>query len=367
MVGGLDRAGVETWLINVLRRADRARFQMDFLVHGTQPYAYEREAADLGAHVIRCLHPHNAPSYGASLYRVLSGKPRYDIVHGHVHFLAGFVLRIARLAGVPHRIAHSHLDTSLIDAKAGIARRFQVGMAKRWLDSAATRWLAVSTNAAAALFAGAKCESQCGILPCGVDLAPFRGKVDKAAMKSQLGVPPTAWVVGHVGRLEPQKNHAMLVRIAAEITKRDPQVHFLFVGEGRLRPAIEALVKEAGCCDRVHLLGSRADAPKLMRCMDAFVFPSLYEGLPLVAIEAQAAGLECFVSDNLPRAADIVPDSVHRLALADGPSHWAEQILRALTPSAERCAGQKALSAVEQSIFNIENNVEHLLAFYQSL
>jgi glycosyltransferase involved in cell wall biosynthesis len=159
----------------------------------------------------------------------------------------------------------------------------------------------------------------------------------------------------------------MLVQIAAEAAKRDPQVHFLFVGEGRLRPAIEALVKEAGCCDNVHFLGSRADVPQLMRCMDAFVFPSLYEGLGLVVIEAQAAGLECFVSDNLPHAADIVPDLVRRLALADGPSHWAEQILNALTSSAERRSGHKALSAVEQSNFNIENNVENLLTFYESL
>src|ERR1019366_6408370 len=129
--------------------------------------------------------------------------------------------------------------------------------------------------AATALFGG--CNSEYNLFPCGVDLTPFRERVDPAEVRSQLGLPADAWVVGHVGRFEPQKNHRMLVQIASEVAKRDSRVHYLFIGEGRLRPEIEAIVENSECRETVHFLGTRPDVHRLMRCMDAFVFPSLYE------------------------------------------------------------------------------------------
>ncbi len=365
VVGGLNRGGVETWLMHVLRRTDRTRLQMDFLVHGRQTYTYEREATNLGARVIRCLHPHNPFAYGASLYRILSCSPRYDIVHSHIHFFSGFVLRIARLAGVGHRIVHSHTDTSVIDLNAGLARRLQVKISKHWMDNSATRCLAVSAGAAASEFGGTNSEAECSILPCGVDLTPFREKIDSAELRRQLGLPSTAWVVGHVGRFEPVKNHRMLVQIAAEVAKRDRQVHFVFIGDGPLRPEMEARVQDVGCRDTVHFLGSRPDVPRLLQCMDAFVLPSLYEGIPLALIEAQAAGLQCFVSEGVPRGSAVVRDSILRLALKDGPSNWAEAIIRGIRSSDRRRGSKKALSAVELSDFNIDKSLDRLLAIYQ--
>lgn len=362
VVGGLDRGGVETWLMHVLRRVDRRRLQMDFLVHGTQQYAYEREAIELGARVIRCLHPHNPLSYGASLYRILSGQPRYDIVHSHVHFLTGFILRIARLAEVPHRIAHSHSNTNVIDGNSGLARRLEVRISRRWLNNSATQCLAVSSGAATALFGS---EAKCAMLPCGIDLTPFHGTADAAEMRRQLGLPPNVRLVGHIGRFEPPKNHRMLVQIAAEVAKRDPNVHFVLIGEGPLRPEIEAMARASACRGSVHFLGARGDVPGLMKCMDAFILPSLYEGLPLAILEAQAAGLRCLVSTGVPSTADVVPSSIQRLSLEAGMSTWAERIISILRSSDECLSREKALSVVEQSAFNIENNVKRLLDIYR--
>jgi glycosyltransferase involved in cell wall biosynthesis len=366
VVGGLDRGGVETWLMHVLRRTDRTQLQMDFLVPGRQMYAYEREAADLGAGIIRCLHPHNPLSYGTRLYKILSTTPSYDIVHSHVHFFSGFVLRIARLAGVAHRIVQSHTNTAVIDRNAGLVRRLQVKISKHWVDNSATRCLAVSAVAARSQFRGTKSEAECSILRCGVDLTPFGQEIDQTELRRELGLPSTAWVVGHVGRFHPAKNHRMLVQIAAEVARRDRKVHFVFIGDGDLRPEIEAMVQDAGCRDAVHFLGSRADVPRLLRCMDAFVFPSLYEGLALAVVEAQAAGLQCFVSEAVPREVEVVRDSLRWLALEDGPSNWAESIIRGIR-SPDRCRNRKeALLAVELSDFNIEKSLDRLLAIYQA-
>jgi glycosyltransferase involved in cell wall biosynthesis len=331
VLGGLNRGGVETWLLNVMRTIDRRRFEMHFLVHTAEPGAYDAAVRGLGGRIIPCPNPSSPWRYGRALRRVLREHGRYDVVHSHVHHFSGHVLGVARSAGVPTRIAHSHTDSSLEDAEAGAGRRLYLRTMRRWIHRHASAGFAASRPAAAALYgAGWEADPRWRVLYYGIDLAPFAGDVDRRQVRRALGLPEAGLVIGHVGRFVRQKNHEFLLRVAAEAARRDPRVRLLLVGEGPLRPTIEGEVERAGLGPLVVFAGGRADVATVMRgAMDVFVFPSRWEGLGIVLLEAQAAGLPCVLSDVVPDEADVSPGSTRRLSLHEPPEQWARAVMEA--------------------------------------
>lgn len=331
VVGVMDRGGAETWLMNVLRNIDRARFRMDFLVHTQKPGAYDSEIRALGSEVIPCLDPSRPWTYARRFRRTLQHRAPYDAVHSHVHHYSGFVLRLAQRQGVPVRIAHSHNDTSHLDQASGIARRQYLNLTKRWIARYATHRLACSDKAGAALFGhGLRPESPWVTHRCSIDLTPFQGQSDPQNMRCQLGIPPETMVIGHVGRFAEQKNHGFLIDVVEELISRRPDACFLLIGDGPLRASIEDNVRVRNLSHAVRFLGVRSDVAQLMmNAMDVLLLPSLYEGLPVVLIEAQAAGLPCVISDVVTPEADIVPPLMRRLSLSDPPGRWAEAIIAA--------------------------------------
>lgn len=365
VLGGMVRGGVETWLMHILRHIDRKHFCMDFLVHTTQPCAYDDEIRALGSQIIPCLDPPRPWLYAHNFKRVLREHGPYDVVHSHVHHYSGYVLRLAQQAGVPVRMAHSHNDTSQVEAWAGLFRRGYLTLMKRWIAQHATVGLAASRLAAADLFGPAwEADPRWQILYYGIDLTPFQGHIDPAAVRAELNIPAEVFVMGHVGRFAEQKNHAFLVDIVIEVAKREPRTRLLVVGDGSLRPAIEQKVAQADLTDRVVFAGLRADAPRLMRgVMDVFVLPSFYEGLPMVGIEAQAAGLPVIFSDAITEEVDRVRPLVQRLSLSQPASVWAEVIL-AVRDAAPAITQQEALAVIEKSSFNIQTSVKSLAEVY---
>src|SRR5882724_9664065 len=128
----MDRGGVETWLMHVLRNIDRERFHMDFLVETDRRCAFDDEIESLGSNLHVCPPPRHPLSYARSFLRTLREHGPYDIVHSHVHHSSGLTLRLAKRAGVPIRIAHSHSDTKTIDAQSPLLRRLQLSIGRRW-------------------------------------------------------------------------------------------------------------------------------------------------------------------------------------------------------------------------------------------
>jgi glycosyltransferase involved in cell wall biosynthesis len=225
--------------------------------------------------------------------------------------------------------------------------------------------LACSGDAAVSLFGADWQDSQkTRILHCGIDLAPFCASVNRAAVRAEMGIAADALVLGHVGRFFEQKNHEFLVEIAAEVAKREPRAILLLVGDGPLRTQTEQKVASLGLRDRVIFAGVRADVHQLMLgAMDVFVFPSLYEGLGLVLIEAQAAGIPCVISDTVPQEADLVLPLMRRVSLSASPAIWAEALLAgrhavSFPPQAE------CLRLVERSPFNISTSAARLEELY---
>jgi len=229
----------------------------------------------------------------------------------------------------------------------------------------ATHGLAVSREAAAALFGAAwRNEARYRLLFCGIDLTPFQAKVDPMAVRDDLAVPRDAFVIGHVGRFVSVKNHAFLIEIVAELVKTVPNVHLLLIGDGELLPAIEQQAARAGLAGRVTFAGARSEVPRLMRAMDVFAFPSHFEGLGLALVEAQAAGVPCIASDVIPEEADLIPQLIQRLSLAQSASVWAEAIkaMRATTTDHLRAGAWRNL---ERGRFDIRTCVEELENCYR--
>lgn len=366
VVGGMNRGGIETWLMYILRYIDRDRFRIDFLVHTTQPCAYDDEIRALGSKIIPCLHPSQPWLYARNFKRVLREHGPYDVVHSHVHHYTGYVLRLAQQAGVPVRIAHSHSDTSQLQAKARLLRRGYLKLMTQWIARHATVGLAASRKAAVALFGPAwDADPRWQLLHCGIDMALFQDLVDPVAIRAELGIPPDAFVIGHVGRFVELKNHTFLVDIAAKVTMREPRTHLLLVGDGPLRPALEQNVAQLGLTDRVVFVGLRPDVPRLMLgAMDVFIFPSVYEGLPLVLLEAQAAMLPCIFSDVITEEVEVVKPLMRRMCLSQPASAWVEAVL-AMRSAATTITQADTLAIVENSPFNIAYSVKALKEIYK--
>ncbi|MFM9265957.1 glycosyltransferase family 1 protein [Tychonema sp. BBK16] len=365
VVGGMNRGGIETWLMHVLRHIDRDRFQMDFLVHTTEPCPYDDEVRALGSKIIPCLDPSKPLLYARNFKRILGEYGPYDIVHSHVHHFSGYVLYLAKQAGVAVRIAHSHNDTSVIDAKAGLHRRLYLTLTKWLIDRYAKLGLSASRQVRTVLFNQAwKTDSRWQILYCGVDLIPFRDIVDSVAVRAEFGIPADAFVVGHVGRFEEQKNHLFLLEVAAAIAQKQPNMRLLLVSDGSLRPQIKQKSIEMGLDKYVIFAGLRSDVPRLMLgAMDTFVLPSLYEGLGLVLIEAQAAGLPCVFSNVVPEEADVIKPLLQRISLAQTASEWSNAILTT-NKAKPKITQAEAYKLIEQSSFNIHNSVKQLEELY---
>jgi glycosyltransferase involved in cell wall biosynthesis len=360
----MDYGGIETWLMQVLRRIDRTKFQLDFCYTGSKPGAYAPEIESLGGRMVACPLNRKDPIGFARRFRSLLRGAQYDIVHSHAHHFSGFVLRLARQEHVPVRMAHCH---STSDGKGtGLSRGLYHALMRHWIWRHGTHGLAASEDAAQALFGpNWRSDSRFRVLHCGIDLEPFRQPVSRAAVRQELGIPLDAPVVGHVGSFRPAKNHPFLLEIAAEVVKHRPDVRFLLVGDGPLRPQIEARARELGIAGNVIFTGVRSDVPRLMLgAMDLFLFPSLWEGLPIVVVEAQAAGLRCLVSDTVTREVSVVPGAVEFLPLSVGAGEWSSRALQLLHYG--RILSEVALGEVQRCGFNIERSADQLRTLYES-
>lgn len=368
ILGSLNRGGAETWLLHVLRHINRDKFQVDFLVHTPETGAYEAEAKALGANVLRCLNPSNLPGYARQFRKILRENGPYHVVHTHVHQYGGWPLTVARFSGVPVRVAHSHLDTEAVDAKASLLRRLYLSGMKTLVQSSATHGLAASRQAAPSMF-GARWQDNRNnrIFYCAIDLSPFEKiRQERDAVRVELNIAPDAFVIGHVGRFFEQKNHAYLIDIAHSLKTHGhtPQARFLLVGEGPLKDQIEQQARAKGVHEMFVFAGLRSDVQRVMGAMDVFALPSFFEGLPLVGIEAQAAGLPCLISDTVTNEIKIVPEQVTFLPIgAAAVETWCAQ-LRAWAKQPPRLTPAESLARVKGSPFNITNSIKQLEEVY---
>lgn len=363
----MDRGGTETWLMHVLRNINREEFKMDFLVNNDNPSAYDEEIISLGSKIIPCQNPRNPMQYAKNFYRLIKEHGQYDVIHSHVHHYSGFVLLLAKQMGIKKRIAHSHNDISYKQLNSNLYRKFYYWMMKKFILKYATNGFACSKIAAKNLYGDEwEYDKRFQVLYCGLNFNPYLNEIDKKNIRNELGIPENKYVIGHVGRFSIQKNHKWMIQVFNELVKMDNNNILLFVGDGDNFKDIKKLVQSLRIKDKVKFIGSRNDVPRLMKgAMDLFLFPSLYEGLGLVLIEAQAAGLPCVISNVIPEEAIIIPEIVNRMSLDTYPRKWAEKIVE-IKRNNIKINRKSCLDNIMASPFNIKTSVNSLVDIYNT-
>lgn len=367
----LNSGPLSNWLMGILRRLDRKRFQVDFLLHNPLPGYFDQEARSLGARIIICPNPRLLWTYLRNFTKIMREYGPYDVIHSCIGNVA-FHMRIAHYLHVPIRISHIHAnfirwDKGSSSKPSPLKILFFKSLSPYWITRYSTLVLTITKEAArATLGRNFKFLTRWEILPCGIELDSFTERVDQKRVREEVGIPESAFVIGHVGRFAWQKNQIFAVKIAAEINRYEPNVRLLLVGDGILRPEIEAETARMGLADKVIFTGLRGDVPQLMLgAMDAFLFPVHFEDLGMVLIEAQAAGLPCIVSDNIVEEAVVVKPLVKRLSLNESASTWAKAVLSVKNDKSDLMRA-KALQTLEKSYFNIDINVDKLQELYSS-
>lgn len=318
----MDRGGAETMVMNYYRHIDRTKVQFDFLVHREQRGAYDDEIERMGGRIYRMcpVYPQNFSRYKRDLRTFFRAHPEYKIIHSHMSELGYFAFREAERQGVPVRICHAHNAPHGFDAKMIMRTYF-----KKRMMPYLTHLFMCGEESGKWLY-GEKNKSRFIMLNNAIDAAVYSFDASKRQeMRRQLDLTDEL-VIGHVGRFNPQKNHPFLLNIFAALLKKEPNAVLLLVGGGADMPKIQAKAQEFGIAERVRFLGVRSDVADLMQAMDVFVFPSLYEGLGIALVEAQAAGLPCVVSDTIPHEAYLT-DLVDSEKLSAPEEKWAEKIL----------------------------------------
>lgn len=352
----LDRGGAETMIMNIYRKIDRSKIQFDFVVNErAQTYQYESEIKSLGGRIYK-IPSYNIlqhVSYKNVWFNLLSHHPEWKIIHAHHTSTAFIYLSIAN-ALQRITIAHSHISGGEKTIKSFI--KYGVRYPLRYI---AQYQFACSKVAGNWMFG--KKFHHVSILKNAIDVDRFLfHETTRKQKREQLNV-ADKFVIGHIGRFEKQKNHSFLIDIFKTVCARNPNTVLLLVGDGHLRPIIEDKVKASGLSDHVIFTGVRSDVPALLQAMDVFVFPSLYEGLGIVTIEAQAAGLPCIVSEVIPEEAHITP-FIQAIPLKCSPQYWAERIVPYMTGYSRK----NTYEAIRAGGYDINDTALWLEKFYWS-
>lgn len=364
VVGAMDRGGAETWLMYVLRNIDRERFHFDFLAHTKKVGAYDEEIKTLGSRVLVCPNPQNLYTYTPNLCKILHDYGPYDVVHSHVHHFSGIILTIACIMHVPIRISHSHNDTLNLEAKANFQRRLYLKLMKQLISRYATVGLAASKKAAIALWGERWSQNpKWRILYCSIDLGIFSNiSNNQYDLRNKIGLAKNTIVLGHIGRFSTQKNHAFLLKIAQATIKQHKDTMLLLIGDGPLRQIIEQQACDLGIREHVIFAGTRNDIPQLLQAIDVFVFPSLYEGLPVAALEAQAAGIPIILSDTITNEVAVIQELFHWYSLKQPPEAWAQACLQLAN---YRMSPLEAYTRLATSPFNVNYGIQRLQEVYE--
>ncbi len=354
VVNDMHRAGIETMLMNYYRNIDRDKIQFDFLTHRPYKSDYDDEIISLGGKIYRAprLYPQNYPKYFKWMSEFWKQHSEYKIVHSHIDSMSCLPLLTAKKADIPVRIAHSHNTSIDKDFKYILKQFFRFR-----LTSVANVYLACGEEAGKYLFGCRPFQ----VIPNAVEANKFYFNQSIRLQKRQELGYKDELIIGHVGRISYQKNHKFLIKIFYEILQKEPNAVLMLVGVGDKEAQVRGQIRELGISEQVQFLGNRNDVSELYQAMDAFVLPSLFEGIPVVGVEAQFADLPCFFSDKTPKEVKF-NDKAQFISLNQTPKEWAIEILKS-----EETKRNSERSGIVNSHYDIKNAYKILENLYSSL
>jgi len=320
----MKRGGIESYMMNYYRHLDHNKIQIDFVVLGFEKGVYDDEIQALGGKIYHI--PKKSKNYLGYIkeLREIFSTGKYKIVHSHLDAMSMTVLKQAKKCNVPIRIAHSHNTQHLTNNFIKV----QINeYARKRIRNYATHLFACSEAAGRWLFGNeAVDKGKVNIIKNAIDINKFIFNEEKRKeFRKELNINESEFVIGHVGRFDYQKNHEFLLDVFANVLKTIPNAKLVLVGDGDLRKEIENKISFLNIKDNVIILGVREDVNNLYNLFDLFVLPSHFEGLGIVAIEAQANGVQCIVSDVVPEEAKVT-DKIKFLSL-NNTDLWTKTIV----------------------------------------
>lgn len=359
IVGKWVGGGVEAVIMNYYRHIDKSKIQFDFLCDEDSTNIPYEEIESLGGRVIIIPPYQKLFKYIKELKKVLK-EGKYKIVHSHINTLSVFPLYAAKKAGVPVRIAHSHSTTNKKEWKKNLMKLALRPLAKNF----ATDYFACSELAGRWLFGDKEYDvDNVFLLNNAIDLDKFEyDEKIRNSKRKELKIKDDTIVIGHIGRFVEQKNHRGLIEIFNEVHKLNKNTILVLAGQGPLMEEMKEKVKSLDLEKNVKFLGQRSDANELYQAFDIFLLPSLYEGLPVVGVEAQAAGLLCILSDDMTKETKVL-ETTEFLSLSASSEVWANIILH----SYENYKRKDTKEEISKNGFNIKEEAHKLEDRYQKL
>lgn len=322
-VSNMARAGIETFLMNYYREMDRDQIQFDFLANKPDPGDYDEEIRSMGGKIFVSpgFNPLHFQAYKRYMADLLRNNPDIEMIHSHNGALGYYSLKSAKDAGLQVRIMHAHSTRIPPDYKYPLKL-----VCKQLLPSVATNFWGCGRDAGIFYFGEKRWKSSGFIVHNAIDLPKFQFHPEVRRRIRQLHNLEANYVIGHVGRFSIAKNHSRLLDIFSAVLKIFPEARLALIGIGELMQAAREKAQALGIQDQVLFLGQKANVNEWYQAMDCFVMPSRFEGLPVVGVEAQAAGLPCFFSDRVPDEVLLLPDAC-RVSLQASDEEWARRIL----------------------------------------
>jgi glycosyltransferase involved in cell wall biosynthesis len=359
VVGAMNRAGTETMLMNIYRNINRDKVQFDFISYSQQDAHYDEEIRSLGGRVIKLSKTQSI----LELYKAIRTYGPYHAVHSHTLFHCGIASIAALVAGVKVRISHAH---TTLDNSSSIIKRVYIRLMRFIINNFSTNLLACSKGAGSYLFGEKSILNKKYLyFPNVIDYTEFlqvsNTEVEEFKVIEGLNY---CFTIGHIGRFMEAKNHIFLLDILKYVIKKDPTIKLLLVGDGDLRDVIERKAKQKGIYENIRFVGVKENISTMLHSMDVFVFPSLYEGLGLVLLEAQASGIPCIVSEAIQPEADLNLGLISKLSLADGVKVWGDKILE-ISNKSEKDVNE-IINGFEQNGYSITDGISRLISIYKN-
>lgn len=378
MDGYGDGGGIQEMVVRWIENIDRALFDVDVLAYNhtsMNPGRYRARLAALGCRLFVVDSPEKSLEAGQQVEEAVDPnhvgiipsarqtmrffrEHSYDVLHCNASAKGVIVLACAKAAGVKVRILHSHC--AKVVTKSPV-KRVAAEALKLPAVGLATHLAACSTEAGEFLFGKrAVGAGRVVTFPNAIDLARYGyDSTVREDVRREIGAGEGTRVYANVARFQPPKNQQMLIRAFAEVVAREPDSLLVLVGEGDERAECEALSESLGISDSIRFLGLRDDVARLDQGFDVFCMTSLFEGLPVVAVEAQAAGLPCVLSDGITREACVLPTS-HMVPTGATPAEWADALV-ATPVSVDRADGMRVMA---EAGFEIREATNKLQRFY---
>lgn len=358
VLGSLERGGAETFVLNCTKELVKAGYDVDVAVHSEEASGYYDDFCRLGARILQLprYRVYNHAAYVRAWKTILSSG--YDIVHGNA--LGGSIvyLPLANRSGAI-TIAHSHSSSFRGTGLEKLAKRILIRLAVAFADY----WFACSIEAGLAVFGRYGVESKkFRIIPNGI---PFENylfcKDARYSTRSELGIDRDAFVVGHVGSFTYPKNHSFLVNVFEAVKQQKPNAMLLMVGDGPSKGLVKESISGRGLDESCVFAGSVSNVSDMLAAMDVFVFPSLFEGFGIAALEAQLSGLPTIISDRVPDDVMVASNS-RKLSLKEPVEYWAHSVTE-LGSFGRHPAQPDCLEKARQ--FDIRNTVASIQAIYE--